>query len=98
MAKLPEEKKVNTDKLLEWHSKQVTKAVEAIDEAKAQRNTEFQKKQEAYIEEKTLTFTYACVAGGAFGLFLVIIMLSIMVKIERNLRPLEQMVDNGKTS
>lgn len=98
MAKLPEEKKVNTDKLLEWHSKQVTKAVEAIDEAKAQRNTEFQKQQEAYIEKKTSIFTYAAFAGGAFGTFLIIVMLFIMVKIERNLRPLEQMVGNGKTS
>lgn len=98
IAKLPEAKKINIDNLLKWHSKQVTKAVEAVDEVNTQRNEEFQKKQEAYLERKTLTFTYVCAAGGAFGLFLIVIMLSIMVKIERNLRPLEQMVDNRKTA
>lgn len=96
IAKLPVEKRVISDKLLDWHSNQVKKAVEAVDEANAQLNIEFQKKQEAYLEKKTRIFTYACVAGGAFGLFLVIIMLSIMVKIERNLRPLQQMVGNGR--
>jgi hypothetical protein len=94
---LPEENKVDLDKLLLWHSKQVNKAVEAVDEANAQRNTEFQKQQDAYIEKKTLTFTYASFAGGAFGIFLIVIMLFIMVKIERNLRPLQQIVDNGKS-
>jgi len=96
IAKLPVEKRIISDKLLDWHSKQVKKAVEAVDEANAQLNIEFQKKQEAYLEKKTRIFTYACVAGGAFGLFLAIIMLSIMVKIERNLRPLQQMVSNGR--
>jgi len=97
-AKLPVEKRIISDRLLDWHAAQVNKAVEAVDEANAQRNAEFQKKQETYIEKKTLIFKYACVAGGAFFLFLIIIMLSIMVKIERNLRPLQQIVDNGKTS
>lgn len=98
IAELPIEKRIVSDRLLDWHAAQVNKAVEAVDEANAQRNAEFQKKQEAYMEKKTLTFTYASVAGGAFVLFLAIIMLSIMVKIERNLRPLQQIVHNGKTS
>jgi len=98
IAKLPIEKRIVSDKLLDWHAAQVNKTVEAVDEANAQRSAEFQKKQEAYMEKKTLTFTYASVAGGAFFLFLIIIMLSIMVKIERNLRPLQQMVDNSKSN
>jgi len=94
IVKLPDDKKIISDKVLDWHLKQVNKAVEAVDKANAQRTAEFQKKQEAYIQKKTLTFTYAAVAGGAFTLFLIIIMLSILVKIERNLRPLQQMADN----
>lgn len=96
IAKLPEEKKVNLDKLLVWHSKQVTKTVESVDKANAQRSAEFQKQQERYIEKKTSTFAYASFAGGAFGTFLIIIMLSILVKIERNLRPLQQIVDSER--
>jgi len=98
IAKLPEEKRINPDKLLEWHLQQVNRAVETVDEARAQRDIEFLKQQEAYAGKKASTYTYISAAGGAFGIFLVIIMLFIMVKIERNLRPLQQMVDSGKNT
>ena len=96
IAQLPEEKKIQIDALLKWHSQQVTETVESVDKVNAQRTAEFEKQQETYIEKKTSIFTYAAFAGGAFGTFLIIIMLFIMVKIERNLRPLQQLVDSGR--
>ena len=96
IAKLSEDKKINIDILLNWHLKQVNAAIETVNEANAKLNTEFKEKQIAYFAKKTSIYKYASIAGSAFGIFLFIIMLFIMVKIERNLRPLQQIADNGK--
>jgi hypothetical protein len=86
------------DKLLTWHLKQVNKAITTVDEENAKLQAEFKEKYDKYLAQKASIYTYAIAAGSAFGIFLCIIMLFVMVKIERNLRPLQQIVDSRKGS
>jgi len=97
IANLPEENRLNLDNIMMWHLKKVNKTVETVDETNVRQDAEFQRKQDAYLEKKALTYTFAIFAGAAFGIFLIVIMLFIMVKIERNLRPLQQIADNERT-
>jgi len=93
IAKLPEDKKIQIGPVLLWHARQVNQAVTTIDEANAQQKDMFERQQIAYFEKKASILKYATIAGSALGIFLVIIMLFIIVKIERDLRPLQEIAD-----
>jgi len=54
-------------------------------------NAEFAAKQQEYIEKKAEGMLSLYFAAGAFGAFLIIVFLSIVIRIERNLRHLENM-------
>lgn len=98
MAKLSDNKKIDPDKLLSWHLKQINQIIASVHEENDRRETEFKEKQVTYYKNKTSIYKYAITAASALGIFLCIIMLFVMVKIERNLRPLQQIVDGGKGS
>jgi hypothetical protein len=98
MAKLPEDKKIKPVIIMNWHLNRVNKAIRTVDEANLQRNAEFREKQGEYSMKKASIYKNVIMAGYAFGIFLFIIILFVMVKIERNLRPLQQIADNGKGS
>ena len=52
-------------------------------------NSKFAAKQQEYLEKKNEGIQSLYIAAGAFGTFLMIVFLSIIIRIERNLRHLE---------
>jgi hypothetical protein len=54
-------------------------------------------RQGAQAEKKAEATMKLYMAGGAFGLFLLVVTLSIFIRIERNLRPLDRLNTGGQT-
>lgn len=60
---------------------------EEFDRQLKETETDNQAKQDAYLAEKAQAQQNLYLSAGAFGIFLLIVFLSIVIRIERNLRP-----------
>jgi hypothetical protein len=89
-------KKIDIDKMLQWHVNKVGDAVQELRKENIEKQKKFQKKYAEYLESKASIGGYLVIAGSAFGVFLAIIWTLLLVKIELNLRPIKDIADSSK--
>lgn len=78
-ARAPADPRVDVDQLIEWHHGRFVRAMQEAEAQNAERAAEA-------VERRTAAFATAGLAIVAFGLFLLMVFVFVLVKIERNLR------------
>ena len=96
--KLDGTKKIDIDKMLQWHIRKVYEAVDKLKEENAAKFKKYQEKYADYLAGKAAVPGYLIAAASAFGVFLAIIWTLLLVKIELNLRPIKEIAESSKTS
>jgi len=96
--KLDGTKKIDIDKMLQWHIRKVYEAVDKLKEENAAKFKKYQQKYADYLASKAAVPGYLIAAASAFGVFLAIIWTLLLVKIELNLRPIKEIAESSKTS
>lgn len=87
-------KKIDIDKLLQWHIGKVYDALDRLKEENIEKQKKYQQKYADYLTSKASVAGYLITAGSAFAVFLAIIWTLLLVKIELNLRPIREIADS----
>jgi hypothetical protein len=85
-AALPEDQRIDPNRMLRWHAETVQRAFQTVDQENAQLQKTYQQKLIDYANRHTRIMSYIGVAAGAVAIFVFTIFLFVIIRIERDLR------------
>lgn len=85
-ALLPEERRIDPNRVLSWHADRVQRSFRAIDQENARLQKVYQERLVDYANRQTRTTSYIGMAAGAVAIFVFTIFLFVIIRIERDLR------------
>lgn len=85
-ARVPEEKRMDADRLVRWHAGVVQRTLHTVEQENATLEYRYQRQLTDYANRHTRVLSYAGIAAGAFAIFVLTIFLFLVIKIERDLK------------
>jgi hypothetical protein len=85
-AQLPEEKRMDADRLVRWHAAVVQRALHTVEQENATLEHRYERQLADYANRHARVLSYAGVAAGAFAIFVLTVFLFLLIKIERDLK------------
>lgn len=85
-ASLPEERRIDPNRVLSWHADRVQRTFRAIEQENVQLQKVYHERLVNYANRQTRTTSYIGAAVGAVAIFVFSVFLFVMIRIERDLR------------
>jgi hypothetical protein len=84
-AQLPVERRLEAERVLRWHADAVRRMLSALEEENQRLDARYQQDLAEYARRHTKVLSYSAIAGAAFFVFVLMVALFFVVKIQRDL-------------